>query len=75
MYGTVEQADAYVKAHYASKSAERVRWLALEDEDKTVYLTQAFGMIERLPFRGRKAVVGQKKRFSTLAVSVRRGQP
>ena len=59
MYGTVEQADAYVKAHYASKSAERVRWLALEDEEKTIYLTQAFDMIERLPFRGRKAVVGQ----------------
>lgn len=66
MYGTVEQADAYVKAHYASKSAERVRWSALEDEDKTVYLAQAFDMIERLPFRGRKAVVGQENAFPRL---------
>ena len=66
MYGTVERADVYVKAHYTSKSDERVRWLALSDEDKAAYMEQAFDLIERLPFRGRKASPDQGTAFPRL---------
>ena len=66
MYSSVELADSYISAHYTSGSSERKRWEAFSDEDKTVYLNNAFTAIEALPFGGRKAVLGQETAFPRL---------
>lgn len=66
MYSSIEQADSYITTHYSSESAARRRWEALTDDEKTVFLTNAFEAIEILPFRGRKAVPGQNTAFPRL---------
>lgn len=66
MYNTIATADSYIAAHYTSASDERQRWEALSDDDKTVYLTNAFEAIEALPFRGRKADPAQENAFPRL---------
>lgn len=66
MYSTIEYADSYIATHYSSKSAARRRWEALSDDEKTVFLTNAFEAIEVLPFRGRKAADGQNTAFPRL---------
>lgn len=66
MYSSVEFADSYISTHYTSDSSERKRWDVLSDEDKTVYLNNAFEAIEALPFGGRKAVLGQETAFPRL---------
>lgn len=66
MYNTIAMADSYIEAHYTSTSPERIRWAALSSEDKTVCLNNAFAAIEALPFRGRKAVIGQETAFPRL---------
>lgn len=66
MYSSVELADSYVKSHYTAGSEELSRWDALLEENKKVYLTNAFEAIEALPFRGRKAALGQETAFPRL---------
>ena len=66
MYNTIATADSYIEAHYTSTSPELIRWAALSNEDKTVCLNNAFAAIEALPFRGRKAVIGQETAFPRL---------
>lgn len=66
MYATIEQADSYIITHYSSKSAARKRWEALSDDEKTVFLINAFEAIEALPFRGRKASLEQTAAFPRL---------
>lgn len=66
MYNTVETADSYIAAHYTSRSADRIRWVALTPEDKAVYLTNAYEAIEELPFHGRKVANGQESAFPRL---------
>ena len=66
MYGSIEQADSYIATHYSPKSAVRKRWESLSDDEKTVFLTNAFEAIEALPFRGRKAAPEQTAAFPRL---------
>ncbi|MDE5946335.1 MAG: hypothetical protein K2G63_03365 [Oscillospiraceae bacterium] len=66
MYTSIQEADAYIIIHYTSGSSEYKRWKSLSDDDKNVYLTNAFEAIEKLQFRGRKAVPGQDTAFPRL---------
>ena len=47
MYSSVKEADSYISTHYTSKSAAYKRWNALSEDDKAVYLNNAFDSIER----------------------------
>lgn len=53
-YVTADEADIYIGLHYASLNADRVRWEALDDADKDIYLLQSVEAIDALPFQGRK---------------------
>lgn len=66
MYTSVQEANDYISNHYTEDSAERKRWETLSDNDKNVYLTNAFESIEKLNFNGRKAVPGQETAFPRL---------
>lgn len=66
MYSSVKEADSYIKTHYTSKSAAHKRWNALSEDDKAVYLNNAFDSIECLKFSGRKAVPEQETAFPRL---------
>lgn len=66
MYSSVKEADSYISTHYTSKSAAYKRWNALSEDDKTVYLNNAFDSIECLKFGGRKAVPEQETAFPRL---------
>ena len=66
MYTSVQEANAYISNHYTGDSMERKRWESLSDNDKNVYLTNAFESIEKLNFNGRKAVSGQETAFPRL---------
>ena len=60
MYTSVQEANAYISNHYTGDSMERKRWESLSDNDKNVYLINAFESIEKLNFNGRKAVSGEE---------------
>lgn len=66
MYSSVKEADSYISTHYTSKSASYKRWNALSEDDKAVYLNNAFDSIECLKFGGRKAVPEQETAFPRL---------
>lgn len=66
MYSSVELADSYIKSHYTADSEECTRWDALTEDNKKVYLNNAFDAIEALHFKGRKAFLGQEKAFPRL---------
>lgn len=66
MYSSVKEADSYISTHYTSKSAACKRWNALSEDDKAVYLNNAFDSIECLKFGGRKAVPEQETAFPRL---------
>lgn len=66
MYSSVKEADSYISTHYTSKSAAYKRWNALSEDDKAVYLNNAFDSIECLKFGGRKAVPEQETAFPRL---------
>ena len=66
MYSSVKEADSYIKTHYTSKSAAHKRWNVLSEDDKAVYLNNAFDSIECLKFSGRKAVPEQETAFPRL---------
>lgn len=66
MYTTVALADTYISTHYTADSSERKRWEELTEDDKKVYLTNSFEAIEKLQFKGRKAVSGQETAFPRL---------
>lgn len=66
MYSSVKEADSYISTHYISKSAAYKRWNALSEDDKAVYLNNAFDSIECLKFGGRKAVPEQETAFPRL---------
>lgn len=66
MYSSVELADSYIKSHYTADSEECSRWDALTEDNKKVYLNNAFDAIEALHFKGRKAFLGQEKAFPRL---------
>lgn len=62
-YVTVLEADNYIESRYASTNPDRLRWDALTDEDKAVYLTQSVDAIDLLPFLYRKTDVTQVHAF------------
>lgn len=66
MYSSVKEADSYISTHYTSKSAAYKRWNELSEDDKAVYLNNAFDSIECLKFGGRKAVPEQETAFPRL---------
>ena len=66
MYSSVKEADSYISTHYTSKSAAYKRWNTLSEDDKAVYLNNAFDSIECLKFGGRKAVPEQETAFPRL---------
>lgn len=53
-YVTVEEADTYIESRYVTTNVDRVRWEALEDSDRGVYLLQSVEAIDVLPFHGKK---------------------
>lgn len=52
-YVTITDADEYVAARYVSTDPNRLRWEALSDADKEVYLLRSVEAIDCLPFTGR----------------------
>ena len=62
-YVTVEEANTYIKEHYMSTDAARIRWDALTDGDKAVLLRTSFEAIELLPFSGHKSYKDQTTAF------------
>ena len=66
MYTSINESNEYISTHYTSDSLERKRWENISDDDKTIYLTNAFESIEKLNFSGRKAVPEQETAFPRL---------
>lgn len=62
-YVTIEQADAYINAFYVNESPRAILWKGLTAEAKEIRLRGALVKIERLPYRGCKAVQNQKLQF------------
>jgi hypothetical protein len=54
-YISVDDADAYVDAHYVSTHAKSIAWEMLKDADKEIYLRNAARTIDRQPLIGQKA--------------------
>jgi len=61
----ISQADAtaYVAAHYASASPQKVAWTALTSDDKDVWLRQGLAAIDRMMLVGIRAVQTQVLAF------------
>lgn len=68
-YVTVIEADEYISTRYTPSSEDRIRWTALPDDDKEIYLQQSIDAIERLPFRGRKTYDSQVLAFPRYPLS------
>lgn len=62
-YLTVEDATAYVTAHYPTTHERAIAWAALSDGDKEINLRRAAQIIDRQPFVGIKAVSNQAMAF------------
>ena len=62
-YLSLEEANRYIETRYVSTDDTRLEWESLSEEDQLVYLQRAFGLIELLPYRGRKFKKGQFNAF------------
>lgn len=62
-YVTVVEADQYVAQFYVEDSPTSIRWTALNEPSKEIYLRQGFAQIERLPFLGTKLEDNQPAQF------------
>ena len=70
MYSSVKEADSYISTHYTSKSAAYKRWNALSEDDKAVYLNNAFDSIECLKFGGRHTDSGAPERVKSAEIEL-----
>ncbi|MEG1528746.1 MAG: hypothetical protein RR405_00195 [Clostridia bacterium] len=62
-YATTVFADQYLAEHLMPFNALRVHWSVLTDDEKSGYLRASLQEIDRLPFVGRKRLVGQPLAF------------
>lgn len=62
-YVTLEEADAYVLAHYLGSEQVRLSWESLSDESKEKLLLRSVEDIDHLPFVGRKSLTSQEHAF------------
>ncbi len=68
-YVTVEEATGYINARYPSTDESLIRWTALSDGDKQVYLLQSVEALDQLPFHGKKFLDTQTYSFPRYPVA------
>lgn len=62
-YVTLAEAVTYVTNMYMPSTDQYVRWFSMSNDNKEVLLRRALRNIDRLPFVGSKAIVGQTLAF------------
>lgn len=62
-YADIEFVNSYIEEHYNYNHPLRVHFSVLTDDEKATYLLASLREIDKLPFIGRKRLVGQPLAF------------